>query len=91
MLVSGPLAAMVNALGATAIPVGGGLASDRRLIAALDLEVRRKMLKPPHEPLLRPGALGRDAGLLGAALAAGAPSIDRPRSPLRKDRAGGAD
>jgi N-acetylglucosamine kinase len=69
-LVSGPLAVILNTCAATIVPVGGGLATSVRLIAELDAQVKRRMLRPPVGPLLVATRLGGDAGLLGAALAA---------------------
>jgi N-acetylglucosamine kinase len=69
-LVSGALAAILNSYRASIVPVGGGLANSRALVAALDAAVRRRMLKPPTAPVLVATMLGGDAGLLGAMLAA---------------------
>ena len=69
-LVSGPLATVLNTFPASIVPVGGGLSTCARLVAELDVHVRRGMLKPPSEAMLVATSLGGDAGLLGAALAA---------------------
>lgn len=70
-LVSGPLAMLLNTVPVTAVPVGGGLSSCSPLVAALDEAVRARLLAPLSTPLLVPAVLGGDAGLFGAALAAG--------------------
>ena len=68
-LVSGPLAMVVNVVGADVVPVGGGLSRALGLVAYLDEAVRVRMLRRTDRPLLVPAACGADAGLLGAALA----------------------
>jgi N-acetylglucosamine kinase len=68
-LVCGPLAVILNTWAATIAPVGGGLSTSARLVAALDAGVRSRMLRHPSAPLLVPASLGPDAGLLGAAMA----------------------
>jgi N-acetylglucosamine kinase len=70
-LLAGPLAMLANTLGVSVIPLGGGLANAPGLVAALDGAVRARMLRSPAAALLVPAQLGRDAGLLGAGLAAG--------------------
>ncbi|ULB11035.1 ROK family protein [Cereibacter azotoformans] len=67
-LVSGPLAVVLNVVGSSVVPVGGGLANDRDLVAALDRAVRQRLLRPTTEPVLRP-AIHPEPGLVGAALA----------------------
>lgn len=67
-LVSGPLAMVLNVVGASAVPVGGGLGSDGALVAALDQAVRARILRRTDGPLLRPAALP-EPGLIGAARA----------------------
>ena len=68
-LVSGPLAMVVNVLGCTVVPVGGGLANVLPLIAALDVAVRARILRRLVEPLVVPAQVSADAGLIGAAAA----------------------
>lgn len=68
--VGGQLAMLVNVLGVTAVPVGGGLAHAVALIAALDGAVRAGILRRTDAPLVVPAVLGPDAGLIGAAEAA---------------------
>lgn len=69
-LVGGQLAMVVNVLGVTAVPVGGGLANAVDLVAALDRVVRAGILRKTTAPLVMPAVLGPDAGLIGAAEAA---------------------
>lgn len=66
-LVGGQLAMLVNVLGVTCVPVGGGLANAVDLIAALDGTVRAGILRRTDAPLVVPAVLGPDAGLIGAA------------------------
>ncbi|MDJ0278687.1 ROK family protein [Sphingomonas sp. 2R-10] len=68
-LVGGPLAMLLHALSATIVPVGGGLANAGGLIAALDARVRANLLAPTTTPIVVPGRLGEDAGLIGAFVA----------------------
>ncbi|MCB6178144.1 ROK family protein [Rhodobacter sp. Har01] len=68
-LVSGPLAMVVNTVGATAVPVGGGLSNDAALIGWLDQAVRDRVLRRPEGALVVPAVCGADAGILGAAQA----------------------
>lgn len=68
-LVSGPLAMVVNVVGAEVVPVGGGLSRAPGLVAYLDEAVRVRILRKTRSPLLVPAECGADAGLLGAAMA----------------------
>ncbi|MGN7161048.1 ROK family protein [Sphingomonas sp. SAFR-052] len=68
-LVGGPLAMLLHAMSATIVPVGGGLANATALIAALDARVRANLLTPATTPIVVPGRLGQDAGLIGAFVA----------------------
>ena len=68
-LVSGQLAMVVNVLGCTVVPVGGGLANVPPLIAALDVAVRTRILRRMAGPLVVPAQVSADAGLIGAAAA----------------------
>lgn len=70
-LISGPLAVVVNVTGASVVPVCGGLSRSGELIAALDKAVRRQVLRPGEQALLVPSRLDDQAGLIGAACAAG--------------------
>jgi len=79
-LVSAPLAVVLNTVGASAVPVAGGLANADRLVAALDRMVRSRLLRRAAGPLLvRAGH--RDApGLIGAAMLGWESAGDGPRS-----------
>ena len=68
-LVAGPLAMVVNVVGADVLPVGGGLSRAPGLVRYLDEAVRVRILRRTAAPLLMPAECGPDAGLLGAALA----------------------
>ena len=68
-LLSGQLAMVVNLIGAEIIPVGGGLANDTALIAALDTATRARILRQTDAPLVVPATVSADAGLAGAAAA----------------------
>lgn len=66
-LVSGPLAMVLNVVGASVVPVGGGLSNDRELVAMLDRAVRAKVLRKTDASIVVPAECGADAGLIGAA------------------------
>lgn len=66
-LVADPLAAVVNITGASIVPVGGGLGSAQALIAALDQEVRQRILRRTDKPLVVSGHFSNEGGLIGAA------------------------
>ncbi len=68
-LVAGPLAMVVNVVGADVVPVGGGLSRAQGLVRYLDEAVRVRILRRTSAPLLVPAECGPDAGLLGAAMA----------------------
>lgn len=68
-LVAGPLAMLVNTLGADVVPVGGGLGNEPKLIAALDAAVRARILRKTTAALVVPAGVSTDAGLVGAAAA----------------------
>ncbi len=68
-LVSGPLAMVLNVVGASAVPVGGGLANVPALVARLDQAVRARVLRRAEVALLVPAVLTVEPGLVGAALA----------------------
>ncbi len=63
-VLAGPLAMLVNTLGASVLPVGGGLSNCAPLIDLLDRTVRARMLRRTDGPLL---VQGRESALLGAA------------------------
>ena len=64
------LSMIVNLLGPEAIPVGGGLAREPRLIAYVDQILRQMVLADYTQPLLRPGHFVDNGGLVGAAIIA---------------------
>jgi N-acetylglucosamine kinase len=66
-LLAGPLAMLVNTLGASILPVGGGLSNSAPLIARLDGAVRAAILRKTDTPIIVPGQSGAEAGLIGAA------------------------
>lgn len=66
-VVSGPLAMVLNVVGASVVPVGGGLGNDHALVALLDQAVRARVLRKSDAPLVVPASCGADAGLIGAA------------------------
>lgn len=68
-LLSGPLAMVLNVLGASVVPVGGGLSTAPALIARLDGAVRARLLRQATRPLLVPAELRVEPGLVGASLA----------------------
>lgn len=70
-LVAEPLALVVNVVGADIVPVGGGLSKATRLIERLDEEVRRRILRRTDGPLVVPGELKVEPGLVGAAILGG--------------------
>ncbi len=68
-LVAPPLAMIVNTVGCSVVPVGGGLANVHELIEVLDRVVRGMILRGGDAPLVVPAAAGAEPGLLGAATA----------------------
>lgn len=66
-LLSGPLAMLVNTVGASILPVGGGLSNSAPLIARLDAAVRASILRKTEAPIIVPGQAGAEPGLIGAA------------------------
>jgi N-acetylglucosamine kinase len=67
-VVGSALAAAVNLLGTSVVPVGGGLANSKPLIEALDKEVRNRCLASFPLPLLYSAVSGPEQGLVGAAI-----------------------
>lgn len=65
---AGPLALVLNATGASVVPVGGGLSNAPDLLTALDGRLRASILRRSDAPIVRPAELGPEAGLVGAAL-----------------------
>lgn len=68
-LVAGPLAMVLNVVGAGVVPVGGGLSLAPGLVGYLDQALRAGVLRSTSVALAVPAECGADAGLLGAALA----------------------
>lgn len=66
-LLAGPLAMVLNVVGAGVVPVGGGLANAPVLIALLDAAVRAQVLRAAEGPLLRVASGLIEPGLIGAA------------------------
>ena len=64
------LSMIVNLLGPEAIPAGGGLAKEPRLIANVDKILREMVLANYQKPLLQPGHFVDNGGLVGAAIVA---------------------
>ncbi len=71
-LVAGPLAMVLNVVGAGVVPVGGGLSRAPGLVAYLDQALRVSVLRSTSAALAVPAECGADAGLLGAAMAGAA-------------------
>lgn len=67
-LLAGPLAMVENMLGAGIMAVGGGLSNSSRLIAALDLAVRARILRRFDRPLIVRAECAIEPGLVGAAI-----------------------
>lgn len=68
---AGPLAMVLNVVGASAVPAGGGLSRAVDLIASLDRAVRARVLRPTGTALIRPAECPGEPGLIGAAAAFG--------------------
>jgi N-acetylglucosamine kinase len=67
-LLAGPLALVVNVIGASIVPVGGGLGKVPEFIALLDAAVRQRILRRLGMPLVVPSRLTLEPGLVGAAI-----------------------
>ena len=67
-LVSRPLALVVNVVGASSVPVGGGLSNAPKLIARLDSAVRGMILQKRTVPLVVPAQCTPEPGMIGAAI-----------------------
>lgn len=67
-MLAGPLAMVENMLGAGIMAVGGGLANSTKLVSALDLEVRRRILRRFERALVVPAQCEIEPGLIGAAI-----------------------
>lgn len=68
-LIAPALAMVLNVVGASVVPVGGGLARDHGLVAALDGAVRGMILRQTDAPLVVPALCRPEPGLIGAAAA----------------------
>lgn len=68
--VAGPLAMVVNVIGASVMPVGGGLGNVVELIASLDAAVRPLILRKTDAPLIVPAMHRDNPGMIGASLLA---------------------
>lgn len=66
-ITAAPLAVLVNTTAADIVPAGGGLANSTTLIAALDREVRRLVMRRFDRPLVVPALCRIEPGLVGAA------------------------
>jgi N-acetylglucosamine kinase len=71
-LVAGPLAMVLNTLGSSVVPIGGGLSRAPGVVAYLDEGLRARLLRRSAGPLAVVAQCGADAGLLGAAMAGAA-------------------
>jgi N-acetylglucosamine kinase len=67
-LLAGPLALVINVLGASIVPVGGGLGKVPEFIALLDAQVRKRILRRLSAPLVVCSRLTLEPGLVGAAI-----------------------
>jgi N-acetylglucosamine kinase len=67
-LLAGPLALVINVVGASIVPVGGGLGKVPEFIARLDTAVRQRILRRLDQPLVVPSRLTVEPGLVGAAI-----------------------
>ncbi|HTN62059.1 MAG TPA: ROK family protein [Devosia sp.] len=67
-LVASPLALVLNVVGASVVPVGGGLSNAPALIGLLDRTVRQRILRRTDAPLVVPGQCRVEPGLIGAAI-----------------------
>ncbi len=68
-LLAPPLAMILNTVGASIVPVGGGLSNVPSLIATLDSAVREMILRRTDAPLVVPAQCRIEPGLIGAAAA----------------------
>jgi N-acetylglucosamine kinase len=67
-LLAGPLALVLNVVGAGIVPVGGGLGKVPEFVALLDRAVRQRILRRLSAPLVVPSRLTLEPGLVGAAI-----------------------
>ena len=76
-ILASPLAMLVNTIGASVLPVGGGLANSAPLIAMLDQAVRARILRKTTAAIIVQGQSGAEPGLIGAAWLGLAESVKR--------------
>ncbi|PYE90066.1 ROK family protein [Phyllobacterium leguminum] len=67
-ILSDALALVVNVLGASIVPVGGGLSNSMPLIERIDAAVRNRILRKTDKPLVVRGECRIEPGLIGAGL-----------------------
>jgi N-acetylglucosamine kinase len=66
-LIAPPLALVMNVVGASIVPVGGGLSNVRPLLTVLDERLRSMILRQTDAPLVVPARCQPEPGLIGAA------------------------
>lgn len=66
-LIAPPLAMVLNTVGASIVPVGGGLSNVTALVTLLDTTVRTMILRQTDRPLVVPALCRIEPGLIGAA------------------------
>ena len=76
-LIAPPLALVLNVVGASVVPVGGGLSNVPALLSALDRAVRPLILRSTDAPLVVPATCLPEPGLIGAAEAGREASRER--------------
>jgi N-acetylglucosamine kinase len=62
------LSLVVNVTGTTILPVGGGLSNVPALISAIDVALRRRILRKFSHPIVVPATCRVEPGLIGAAI-----------------------
>ena len=67
-LVASPLALVLNVVGASIVPLGGGLANALPLIERLDAAVRSRILRHADKAIVVPGQCTLEPGLIGAGI-----------------------
>lgn len=66
-LITPPLALVMNVIGASVVPVGGGLSNVPALVSLLDQSLRGAILRRTESPLVVPAVCRPEPGLVGAA------------------------
>ena len=69
-ILGGALANVVNILGPSIVPMGGGLSRNRHLVEALEREVASRVLNPEKAPRLKATTSMSESALIGAAVQA---------------------